>query len=263
MSTSLTPINSMPGRRTLTHEIWVVLALSLGASGLHSLISFLGSVTAPEALNKQTTSLVTDPAAGRIWLGLAWQLFWLASALVPVALVAHLMQRGGEGLRVTLGVDWRPRLKDFLRGAAVAAAIGIPGLCLYAAARSAGLNLNVAPSTLGDIWWRIPVLVGSAIQNAVVEEIIVVGYLLHRLDQLGWTPWKADLTSAVLRGSYHLYQGLGGFFGNVFMGLVFARLYRRWDRVMPLLLAHAIMDTVVFVGSIALAGRFGLPKLPH
>ncbi len=263
MSTSLTPIDSTTRRRTLTHEIWVVLALSLGASGLHALISFLGSVTAPKALNEQTTALVTDQAVGRPWLGLAWQLFWLASALVPVALVAHLMQRGGEGLRATLGVDWRPRLKDFLRAAAIAAAIGIPGLCLYAAARSAGLNLNVAPSTLGDVWWRIPVLVLSAIQNAVVEEIIILGYLLHRLDQLGWAPWKADLTSAAIRGSYHLYQGLGGFIGNMFMGVVFARLYRRWGRVMPLLVAHAIMDTVVFVGSIALAGRFGLPKLTN
>jgi membrane protease YdiL (CAAX protease family) len=261
VSTSLTGIDSTPGRRTLTREIWIVLALSLGASGLSALISFLGSVTAPQALNDQTTALVTDQAPGRIWLGLAWQLFWIANALVPVALVAHLMERGGEGLRTTLGVDWWPRPKDFLRGAAVAAAIGIPGLGLYALARGAGLNLNVAPSTLGDVWWRIPVLVGSAVQNAVLEEVIVLGYLVHRLGQLGWKPWKADLTSAAVRGSYHLYQGLGGFFGNMFMGLVFARLYRRWGRVMPLLVAHAIMDTVVFVGSIVFAGRFGLPEL--
>ncbi|MEO5875474.1 MAG: CPBP family intramembrane glutamic endopeptidase [Streptosporangiaceae bacterium] len=261
MSTSLTGTGSLPGRRTLTREIWIVLALSLGASGLSALISFLGSVTAPQALDDQTASLVTDQAPGRIWLGLAWQLFWLANALVPVALVAHLMERGGETLRTALGVDWLPRPRDLLRGVAVAAAIGIPGLCLYAAARGAGLNLNVAPTTLGDVWWRIPVLIGSALQNAVVEEVIVLGYLLHRFDQLGWAPWKADLTSAAIRGSYHLYQGLGGFVGNMFMGVVFARLYRRWGRVMPLLVAHTVMDTVVFLGSLALAGRFGLPKL--
>ncbi len=32
------------------------------------------------------------------------------------------------------------------------------------------------------------------------------------------------------------------------MGLVFAEYYRRRRRVMPLVMAHTIMDTVVFVG---------------
>jgi hypothetical protein len=32
---------------------------------------------------------------------------------------------------------------------------------------------------------------------------------------------------------------------------------------MPLIVAHSIMVTVVFVGSIVLAGRFGLPRLTN
>ena len=98
------------------------------------------------------------------------------------------------------------------------------------------------------MWWRIPVLVIKATQNAVVEEVIVGGYLLHRLAQLGWRPWTAVLASALLRGSYHLYQGLGGFLGNVAMGLIFARLYQRWGRTMPMIIAHSLIDTVAFVG---------------
>ncbi|GAA3206133.1 type II CAAX endopeptidase family protein [Actinocorallia longicatena] len=248
-------LETLPGRRILTKEIWLVFGVSLGASGLSALISFTGSITAPKALNDQTASLVTDAAPGRPWLGLAWQLFYVANALVPVALTAHFLGRGGEPIRRTLGVDWRPRGMDWLRGAAVAAGIGGSGLVLYLLARNFGANLTIVPSTLGDVWWRIPVLVLSAIQNAVVEEVIVLGYLLHRLGQLGWADWKADLTSAAVRGSYHLYQGLGGFFGNMVMGLIFARLYRRWGRVMPLLVAHALIDIVAFVGSVALAGK--------
>ena len=61
----------------------------------------------------------------------------------------------------------------------------------------------------------------SAVQNAILEEVIVVGYLLRRLGQLGWTPGTALVASAVLRGSYHLYQGIGGFIGNMVMGVVF------------------------------------------
>ncbi len=38
----------------------------------------------------------------------------------------------------------------------------------------------------------------------------MAAYLLHRLRQLGWSDGRALAVSAVLRGSYHLYQGLAG-----------------------------------------------------
>jgi len=260
--TSVTPsAPTLPSRRVLSQEVWLVFALSLGASAVAALISFLGSVTAPRALGDQTASLVTDSAPGRPWLGLAWQLFSVASSLVPVALVAHLMGRTGEPMGRTLGADWLPRGRDLAFGAAVAAGIGGSGLVLYLFAQGIGANLTIVPTTLGDVWWRIPVLVLSAVENAVVEEVIVLGYLLHRLGQFGWPDWKADLTSAAVRASYHLYQGVGGFVGNFVMGVVFARLYRRWGRVMPLLVAHALIDIVAFVGWVLLAGKVSwLPR---
>jgi membrane protease YdiL (CAAX protease family) len=99
------------------------------------------------------------------------------------------------------------------------------------------------------------VLILSAAQNGTLEEILVIGYLLRRLDQLGWTPPRAIAASAVLRGSYHLYQGLGGFLGNAVMGVIFGVLYRRWGRVTPLIIAHTLIDAVTFVGYAALHGR--------
>ncbi|MBD4678141.1 CPBP family intramembrane metalloprotease, partial [Xanthomonas citri pv. citri] len=51
-----------------------------------------------------------------------------------------------------------------------------------------------------------------------------------------------------IRGGYHLYQGIGGFVGNVVMGLIFGWLYTRTRRVMPLVVAHTILDIVSFVG---------------
>src|SRR5439155_14288240 len=109
--------------------------------------------------------------------------------------------------------------------------------------------------SLPHVWWRIPVLLLSALQNATLEEVLVAGYLLHRLRQLGWSDNKALLTSAALRGSYHLYQGLGGFAGNFVMGLIFGRLYQRWGRTTPLFIAHTLMDTVAFVGYALLVGK--------
>ncbi|HEY7484711.1 MAG TPA: CPBP family intramembrane glutamic endopeptidase [Streptosporangiaceae bacterium] len=242
-------------RAALGREVVLVLALSLGASGVSALLSFIGSVTARKPLAQQTAQLVTDYAPGRPWLGLAWQLFAIATALVPVALVAHLMARGGESLRGTLGFSLDQKGRDLARGAMVAAVIGGSGLALYLAARASGLNLTVVPTNLPDVWWRIPVLVGSAVQNAVLEETIVLGYLVHRLGQLGWSTGRTIAASSLLRGSYHLYQGVGGFAGNAVMGVIFCLLYRRWGRVMPLVIAHALIDTVAFVGSVLLAGH--------
>ena len=59
----------------------------------------------------------------------------------------------------------------------------------------------------------------------------------------------------MLRGSYHLYQGLGGFVGNAIMGVIFGRLYQRWGRAMPMLIAHTLIDAVAFIGYAELAGH--------
>lgn len=149
-----------------------------------------------------------------------------------------------------------------LRGALLAAGIGSAGLAFYIASRAAGFNLTVVPESLPEVWWKFPVLILSAVQNSVLEEVIVVGYLLRRLGQLGWTPMAALVASSVLRGSYHLYQGIGGFIGNMVMGVVFVLAYRRWGRVGPLVVAHALLDIVAFVGYALLAGHVGWLPTP-
>ncbi|KRA98877.1 hypothetical protein ASE09_24675 [Streptomyces sp. Root66D1] len=248
-------------RRVLRSETFIVLALSLGASGVSSLISFIGSLTRTGALKEQAATLNGSYAPGRPWLDLSWQLFGIATALVPVLLVAHLLMREGSGLRA-IGFDRTRPWPDLGRGTLVAAGIGSAGLAFYLAARTSGFNLTVVPESLPDVWWKYPVLILSAVQNSVLEEVIVVGYLLRRLGQLGWTPMAALVASSVLRGSYHLYQGIGGFVGNVVMGAVFVLLYRRWGRVGPLVVAHSLLDIVAFVGYGLLAGRVDwLPTL--
>ncbi|MFB7218860.1 CPBP family intramembrane glutamic endopeptidase [Streptomyces sp. NPDC056227] len=248
-------------RRILRSETVLVLALSLGASGVSALISFVGSLTKPGGLKDQAAMLNSSYAPGRPWLDLAWQLFGIATALVPVALVAHLLIREGVGLRA-IGFDRTRPGSDLGRGTVIAAGIGSAGLAFYLVARAAGFNLTVVPESLPDVWWKFPVLILSALQNAVLEEVIVVGYLLRRLGQLGWTPMAALVASSMLRGSYHLYQGIGGFIGNMVMGVVFVLLYRRWGRVGPLVAAHALLDIGAFVGYALLAGKVGwLPTL--
>ena len=154
-----------------------------------------------------------------------------------------------------MGLDRQSVGRDAGIGVGLAALIGGPGLGLYLLARAAGLNLTVAPSALVDTWWRVPVLVAAAVANALAEELLVVGYLITRLRQLGRGGAGATLASAALRGSYHLYQGFGGFVGNLMMGVIFGRVWQRTNRLWPLVIAHALIDTVAFVGYALLHGR--------
>jgi membrane protease YdiL (CAAX protease family) len=107
-----------------------------------------------------------------------------------------------------------------------------------------------------DTWYRVPLLILQAAQNGALEEVVVVGYLLTRLRQMGWSDGRALGASALLRGSYHLYQGLGGFVGNLVMGLIFAWWFQRSRRVLPLVVAHFLLDVSAFVGYLYLRQRF-------
>lgn len=247
--TSLRP----PGQCLIKWEIFSVFAVSLGASALNALLHLIGSALAPVPLAKQQATLV-GPLAVNHWLDLSLQLAGVAEALAPVVLVLYLMARSGEAPSV-IGLDASEPGRDSARGAVLAAVIGGAGLGLYLTAYHLGVSLDVVPESLPAIWWRIPVLLLDSLQNGLLEEILVIGYLLLRLEQLGWSAGRAITLSALLRGCYHLYQGLGGFVGNAIMGAIFAALYKRWGRVMPLVVAHTLIDAVAFLGYAALHGK--------
>lgn len=246
------------GRTALTRgqliaEVLLVLGLSLGRSGVFSIVNFLVDLTSGVPLAQQTTTL-NPSASPRPGVDLTIQLLRIGFALVIVGLVAYLLNRSGESLR-TLGVDASQPGRDLGRGTMLTLLVGATGLVWYLIAHRAGINLTVAAQGLPDLWWRTPVLVLGALENAVVEEVVVLGFVLHRLRQLGWAWGPAIWTSALIRGSYHLYQGVGGFVGNVVMGLLFGWLFKRWGRVMPMIVAHALIDSVAFIGYALLAGK--------
>ena len=245
--------NQVLPRGYLIAEILLVLGLSLGRSGVFSVVNFLADLTSGVPLAQQTTTLNASQSA-RPGIDLTLQLLRIGFALVIVGLVAYLLRRSGESLR-TLGVDGSQPGRDLGRGAGLAAVVGLTGLVWYLIAHRLGINLTVAAQGLPEVWWRTPVLVLGALENAVVEEVVVLGFVLHRLRQLGWNWGPAIWLSALVRGSYHLYQGVGGFAGNVVMGLLFGWLFKRWERVMPMIVAHALIDSVAFIGYALLAGK--------
>ncbi|MEV4666083.1 CPBP family intramembrane glutamic endopeptidase [Micromonospora echinofusca] len=234
-------------RRMLGTETLLVLGLSLGQSAVYATVSIIAKLTADGPLSKQTAALNTS-ASPRPWLDLTYQLLGIVFALLPVLLAVHLLARDPGGPARTLGLDARRPGQDLARGAGLAALIGLPGLALFWAAAQLGVNATLVPAALPELWWTVPVLILAAVQNSVLEEVIVVGYLVTRLRQLQWRIGAIVATSALLRGSYHLYQGFGAFLGNVVMGVVFSLFYLRTRRVMPLIVAHTLLDVVAFVG---------------
>ena len=240
---------TVPGltRRRLWIEIALVLGLSLGASAIYSIVAIIARVTAETALGDQSAAL-NPSQSPREWLDFTYQVLGIGFDLVPVALALYLLWISGGNPFRRIGFDLTRPGRDALGGVALAAAIGIPGLALYAGGRLLGITVDVQASPLDAAWWTIPVLVLSALRSALSEEIIVVGYLFTRLRELGWGKWTIILSAAVLRGSYHLYQGFGPFVGNAIMGVVFGWCYWRWGRTMPLVIAHSILDVVSFVG---------------
>jgi hypothetical protein len=238
-------------RRGLWIEVTLVLLVTLGMSGLRSLVSLLDSLASTVPLAQQTVA-INVPQARAGYLDLVGQLLTVTRLVAWGALGIFLLWRSRFTL-ASLGLDRTRPGRDGAWGAGLAALIGIPGLGLYLVARALDLNLNVAPSTLNSAWWTVPVLVLSAAANAWAEEALIVAYLLTRLRQLGAGGNGSLLASAVLRGSYHLYQGFGGFVGNVVLGLVFGRLWQRTGRLWPLVVGHTIIDVVAFVGYALLA----------
>jgi uncharacterized protein len=106
----------------------------------------------------------------------------------------------------------------------------------------------VVPEALPAVWWTAPVLLLSGGAECFPRGSGDVGYLVNRLRELSWHLPMAVAASVLLRGSSHLYQGFGGFIGNALMGAVFALFYVRFKRVVPVIVAHAIMDGVAFIG---------------
>ena len=239
-------------RAGLARETLVVLGLSLGASAVYAVLAIIDRLTKQVALNQQTSSLNNAVTPDRPYLDLAYQLVNIGFGLVPVFLALYLLGRveapAPYAASRFLGLDRRRPGFDLGLGVVLAAAVGIPGLGLYVAAKALDINTQVAAANLTGAWWTIPVLVLSAFENALLEEVVVVGYLMTRLRQLGWRTPLVVAGSALLRGSYHLYQGFGAFVGNAVMGVVFALVYLRWRRVGPLVVAHTILDIVAFVG---------------
>lgn len=219
-------------------EIFLLLSITFGMSGVRSLLRLVDSLL-EGPLDQQSVTL-NKPMATSLWLDYSLQ---LCSAFVLVAWgLLAMFFLAGDGIRLPSF-----QRRDLLSGAGLAALIGLPGLAFYFGALHFGLTKEVIPSGF-ESWWAIPVLLLWSFANAFGEEVVVVGWLVTRLRVLGLSTWLILGCTAVLRGSYHLYQGVSAGFGNIVMGLVYGWFFLKFGRVWPLIIGHFLIDAVAFVG---------------
>jgi membrane protease YdiL (CAAX protease family) len=235
--------------RKHSQELWLVLMVSLGASAIYSILSLARKLTSTQGLAGSVTT-INQPLAKTPWLDLVSQLASISLALVPVLLALYFLRM--DSIKIGL----IPVKRDWIIGISLPLIIGIPGIALYVVALNLGLTSRIVPSSLGDYWWTPVVLVLAALRSGLQEEIIAVAFLAKKLKIIRpeITIISVVILSSLFRASYHLYQGFSAFLGNFVMGLVFGYLFMRTGRVAPLVIAHTIMNTAVFIGFPLVAG---------
>jgi hypothetical protein len=80
--------------------------------------------------------------------------------------------------------------------------------------------------------------------TAITEEVVVNGYLLTRLEQLGWAPRPALVLSLTLRTTYHVYYGLAVLLTIPF-GYYVTRSFQRHRRLTRSIATHFLYDAVL------------------
>lgn len=90
------------------------------------------------------------------------------------------------------------------------------------------------------LWFLIPVAWGSA---AIGEELLVRGYLLHRIEGLAGLR-IAIVLQAIIFSSAHFYQGITGVLSVFVLSLIFGAVYVKSGRnLLPVIIAHGVIDT--------------------
>jgi hypothetical protein len=169
---------------------------------------------------------------------------YLTSALtVPIALL--LLARTGQPPSV-LGLRRSGLRRDLASSAAMYAGIWalnlLVGLAFFWALSNKHLS-NTETNSHVPAYYIIYALLLSA-TTAINEEVLVNGYFLTRLSQLGWTPWRAFALSLAVRTSYHAYYGVA-LVATIPLGYVVTRSFQKRQRLARPILVHFTYDAVL------------------
>jgi membrane protease YdiL (CAAX protease family) len=169
----------------------------------------------------------------------------------PVPIALYLLWRTGQD-RKTLGLGVPSFTEDVIPGLGIGALSYVCEVIMIAPfavflAKHSSLLVNVSTQSVPKyyVFWGIAI---SAV-TSVTEEVLVNGYLITRLNQLGWSPRAALILSLILRTSYHVYYGVG-FLLTVPFGFFVTRSFQKHHKLNRPIMAHFLYDSIIFTISI-------------
>ena len=227
---------AMP-RRLIWEEIALVLALSLLPSLVYSVLNLV------EAPVIKGTSVALYPQENLPLVQVLQRFARTVFDLAPFWLVLYLIRRGREEL-ANFGLDTRKLRREIPVGLIAGTVLFALSALPYLAAVHLGIQRQVIAAAPSKFWWGLPLFVLGAAGAGLVEEGVMIGYLIPRLSKTGMSARWAVIASAAFRGGYHLYQGWGGLIGNFIFGLLFGAIFLRYRRTWPLIIAHFWIDVL-------------------
>jgi len=228
-------------RRILGWETLLVLAVFPLPATLAALVDLATHISSglrviPEPM------LVPNETALSVALGVALEV----SEAVGAAVVLYLLARSGEGC-AAIGLGGRRVRMDL-------ALVMVVWLCAQVIPQAVGAGLvktwglptfqTLSPGTLP----LVVVGIVGAVVAGVVEEIVVLGYLVRRLEQRGWSTGAIVVIAVAVRVSYHLYYG-AGVLPIIFWATATVVLYLKIRRLLPFIICHIAWDVGVTTGS--------------
>lgn len=158
--------------------------------------------------------------------------------LIGVLVLLFLRQRGRDLAPLRPRVTWDGVLIGALLGVVMAGFLGVVTTALMKvvpAVRDAGLQQY---RWLANGWLTASFLV----VNSWFEETFVNAYVVNAFADA--RPGLLIAGSALLRASYHLYEGPAAAGAIFTLGLVFAAVYWRGRNLTPLIVAHTVCNVV-------------------
>jgi hypothetical protein len=163
--------------------------------------------------------------------------------MVPIALL--LLARTGQP-PASLGLERKAWRRDGTGSVALLAGVWVVNFIVIIPLSFVVNNKHLTNTASNSHVPAYYVIYGLALAatTAINEEVLVNGYFLTRLSQLGWSPRRAFALSLAVRTSYHLYYGVGLIL-TVPFGYLVTRSFQKRRRLLRPIVVHFLYDAIL------------------
>ena len=199
------------------------------------------AVLVQSAVHRGTPGRFPLPIPGHVGLSFLFDVVLALEPLAAGALVIYLLSISGEGGGRAIGLDRSHPRQD------LALLLPVFVLCFLIPEIGVSLLLHashvraIAPSAQHLPRYFSVAGIATAVSAGVVEEIVVLGFLVRRLEQLGLRAGAVVTIAVLVRISYHLYYGWG-VLPILAWAVASVLVYRRYRRLAPFIAVHVLWD---------------------